>query len=263
MYTPSSFGPHAVVIPITETLRSARCKNQPKTSRRNLIWPSARAWQADTPSGATCFDSMQLGTDRLKHILHKHADSAIATLGPKGTSSEQAVHALASQIKGKPSCLLFATYEEAAQAVISQRADYLVVANAYHSINRFYISDHLVVAGVFPQATPPYGVAVRPGTHLDQSQITLASHPAPAHLINRWFDPEHFQVEVQPAHSTSAAALAVANGETDACITTDLAREQNGLVFITDTIRIHMIWSIFVRRGHPAAHCLFEDAHDE
>ena len=90
-----------------------------------------------------------------------------------------------------------------------------------------------------------------------------ASHPAPAHLINRWFDAEQFQIQVLPAHSTSAAALAVAHGETDACITTDLAREQNGLVFITDTIRIHMIWSIFVRRGHPAAHCLFEDAHDE
>jgi len=219
-----------------------------------------------TPSAkpllASCFDTIQHGTNRLRQILHKHESTAIATLGPEGTSSEQAARAMASHVHGDTRCLLFATYEEAAQAVIDKQADYLVVANAYHSINRFYISDQLVVAGVFPKATPPYGVAVRLGTRLGSQAITLASHPAPAHLIKRWFDPAR-QPQLLHVDSTSAAARLVADGQADACITTDLARQQHGLAFITDTLRIRMIWSIFVRRGHPAAHCLFEDSHHE
>lgn len=210
------------------------------------------------PIHHSCFDSIPLGTNRLRQILHKHDRTTIATLGPEGTSSEQAAHAMAGHVGGDAQCLLFSTYEEAAQAVIDRQADYLVVANAYHSINRFYISDQLVVAGVFPKATPPYGVAVRPDIQRVPDSIILASHPAPSHLIKRWFS-QHRQPQVLHVDSTSAAAVLVAEGKTDACITTDLAREQNGLVFITDTLRIRMIWSIFVRRGHPAAQCLFED----
>lgn len=226
------------------------------------LTPSFRTTSTTKPLLVSCFDSIQQGTQRLRHILHKQSSTAIATLGPAGTSSEYAARAMASHIAGDTPCLLFSTYEEAAQAVINKQADYLVVANAYHSINRFYISDQLVVAGVFPKATPPYGVAVRPGANLDPRTLTLATHPAPSHLVKRWFDPLH-QPQLQLADSTSAAAQAVAYDEAGACITTDLARQQHGLVFISDTIRIRMIWSIFVRRGHPAAHCLFEDSHHE
>lgn len=211
---------------------------------------------------AYCLDTIKLGTNRLKQILYQQNGAVIATLGPVGTSSECAALAMARHISGDAQCLLFATYEEAAEAVISGQADYLVAANAYQNINHFYISDQLVVAGVFPWPTPPYGVAVPPGSNLVKKKITLASHPAPSHLIKRWFDPLQ-QPKLLHVDSTSAAAHFVVAGTTDACITTDRARQKNGLVFITGTLRIRMIWSIFVRRNHPAADCLFENTYHE
>lgn len=210
---------------------------------------------------ASCFDTIPFGTKRLKQILHRQKGASVATLGPEGTSSEYAALAMASHIGRDARCMLFATYEEAAQAVIDRQAEYLVVANAYHNINHFYISDLLVVAGVFPRSTPPYGVAVARGSNLEKKRIVLASHPAPSHLIKRWFGPLQ-QPTLLHADSTSIAAKLVVAGTTDACITTDPARRKNDLAFITDTFRIRMIWSIFVRKDHPAAQCLFEERHE-
>lgn len=207
----------------------------------------------------SCFDTAQAGASRLKKILLQDNKIVIATLGPEGTSSESAARVLADHGDGDAHCMLFATYEEAAQAVINRQADYLVVANAYHSINHFYISDSLVTAGVFPKETPPYGVAVRSGVSINKSAIILASHPAPSHMVESWFKLNQ-RPKLLHTNSTSAAAKMVAAGEVDACITTDPARQKNGLVFVTNTYRIRMIWSIFVRPKHLAAQCLFESS---
>ena len=76
------------------------------------------------------------------------ASRRVATLGPNGTSSYTAAVHFAKTYPS--SILLFPTYEDAADAVRSAPRDSaLVVANAYASINRFYISHALRPIGAF------------------------------------------------------------------------------------------------------------------
>ncbi|WP_331106591.1 hypothetical protein [Archangium sp.] len=204
-----------------------------------------------------CLDVLMRGASRLQHVLQTHGEMRIATLGPEGTSSAEAGRALTTCSPGGGHCELFPTYEEAAEAVLGGRADYLLVANAYAHINHFYISDRLIVVGAFPFATPPYGVAVDPTRVRLASTSNLASHPAPLHLAEEWFRHSEHKPRFVTMSSTSEAALAVARGEVSACITTEVARKRTGLAFITRTKRIRMLWSVFTRRNHDAASCLF------
>ena len=86
------------------------------------------------------------------------ASRRVATLGSNGTSSYTAAVHFAKTYPS--SILLFPTYEDAADAVRSAPRDSaLVVANAYASINRFYISHALSPIGAFFKDTPAYVVA--------------------------------------------------------------------------------------------------------
>ncbi len=71
---------------------------------------------------------------------------AVATLGPLGTSSEQTAIYLSSKLLGLPAVSLFDTYESARDFSVSNDGSILLVANAYKSINEFYISDTVTPA---------------------------------------------------------------------------------------------------------------------
>lgn len=205
----------------------------------------------------TCFDHLAIGISQLQKILNEGNVVRSATLGPAGTSSDKAARMFVRSSSCAFHTVLHDTYEDAASAVIAQHADFLIVANAYAGINRFYISDQLIAAGVFPMKTPPYGIAVRPARGAFPAQIDLASHPAPLHLVERWFPDAPVKARSIAARSTGEAAKLVADGYADACITTETARQLHELAFITRTISIDMLWTVFVRRNHPLAHCLF------
>lgn len=207
--------------------------------------------------GTNCLDALTRGASRFQRLFETQGEWRIATLGPEGTSSDEAARALASCGPGGGRRELFPTYEEAAEAVITGRADYLVVANAYAAINHFYISERLIVVGAFPFETPPYGVAVDPARARRGSAPELVSHPAPLHLAERWFRHSESKPRFVAARSTSEAAQAVAQGSALACITTEVARRRTGLAFITRTLRIRMLWSVFARQDHASARCLF------
>ena len=183
--------------------------------------------------------------------LCDHGRVRISTLGPDGTSSAAAARHIGSSVGGDPRLLLRNSYEDAAEDVAEHRADCLVVANAYAGINRFYISKKLVLATAFPFMTPPYGVAIRRDTKRPENTFKLATHPAPRHLINDWFTVQQLSnLVVIEASSTSAAAKMVDAGEVCACITTEPARRKHKLAFITQTVRIPMLWSVFVSTNH-------------
>lgn len=204
-----------------------------------------------------CFGHLADGTLRFQSLLLTQDEVSIATLGPEGTSSAAAANVFAQSVAGEVVSSLFPTYEEAAISVVEGRADYLIVANAYAGVNRFYISDQLIAASVFPMKTPPYGVAVAARKRNSSREVSLVSHPAPLHLVEYWFKHSPFSVKMRSANSTGEAADIVASGRADACITTDTARQRAGLVFISPTVSIHMLWTVFVRRDHETAQCLF------
>ncbi|MEA5360326.1 hypothetical protein VA596_12335 [Amycolatopsis sp., V23-08] len=182
----------------------------------------------------------------------------VATLGPAGTSSEQAAKFLIGRLNpdlDEPDLSLLPSYEEASEAVLHGFADLLLVANAYHAVSEFYMDTRLVLAGAYHFETPLYGIATVPGRTLD-GPVRIASHPAPVPLIKQLV-PGHLTVtEVVLARSTSAAALAAQSGEVDAALTTQPAAEQYGLTFVSPTRPISMLWSVFRTADlavHPAA----------
>jgi len=175
-------------------------------------------------------------------------DRAYHTLGPEGTSSRQAADVLASRFPARIE--LFATYEAAAATIDDDPANRaLIVANAYSGINKFYISHDLIPAAAFFNDTPPYVIAARSLDVFERGSITVASHPAPRHLIETTLS--HPSIEVLETDSTHRAAELVANDRADACLTTQIAADMMGLkLMATACTAIPMLWTIFINKDH-------------
>jgi prephenate dehydratase len=174
---------------------------------------------------------------------------SVGTLGPSGTSSEQA--ALYLWARGgdtTPDIRLYDTYEQAGEALREGAVTHLVVANAYAGVHSFYMDPGLRFAGAFLFDTPHYGLAVAPG-HTVPKRPSVATHPAPVALVGELL-PEGYTVEeIQYATSTSAAADRARRRETDLALTTQPAAKLHELEFISRTRPIRMLWSVFT----PAA----------
>lgn len=109
---------------------------------------------------------------------------AIGTLGPAGTSSEQAALYLWAD-RGRdtvPDIRLYDTYEQAGEALRERAVSHLVIANAYAGVHSFYMDPKLGFAGAFLFDTPHYGIAVAPG-HTIPKRARIATHPAPVALV--------------------------------------------------------------------------------
>jgi hypothetical protein len=173
----------------------------------------------------------------------------IATLGPPGTSSEQAAYYLLASLNRSTTgkYTLCPSYEDAFERVATWKSDLLLVANAYAGIDKFYMASQTEFLFQFVRDTPLYGVAALPGQPLPERRLTVATHPAPSSLVSWFLKDLALNVDVVFVSSTSEAALAVRRGEADLCVTTSCAAEQYGLHFISPTRPICMLWSVFSR----------------
>jgi prephenate dehydratase len=170
----------------------------------------------------------------------------IATLGPKGTSSENTAFFLEKTIQGA-TVKLFDSYEEASDFVACTSQSILLVANAYREINKFYISSEVQAIAAFFLNTPPYAIAAKESFELqDTNVINVASHQAPSHLVRQLL-PKNKCI-VLDASSTSKAAKMVSSKSADACLTNITACKNEGLVFKTDEVNIKMLWTIFISK---------------
>lgn len=178
----------------------------------------------------------------------KKASRRFATLGPNGTSSRHAAERLAACHPAQVD--LFDTYEEAARAVARNPANTaLVVANAYARINRFYISHDLFPVGAFFHDTPAYVIAAQSTAVLDRPALSVATHPAPSHLINGAIN--HPEIRIINTDSTHLAAKRVALGQCDACLTTKVAADMLELKTVTVAFpAIPMLWTVFINKEY-------------
>ncbi|WNG23579.1 hypothetical protein F0U62_05695 [Cystobacter fuscus] len=181
-------------------------------------------------------------------LVDRHmADVVVGTLGPPGTSSEQAAQLLRSRLRRESRTELYQTYEQAYEELRSGALTHVVVANAYKEIHRFYMDDSLVLSDVFVMDTPLYGIAKRQDREGLSAVPTIASHPSPKPLVAQLL-PSGFRVgEIVSVDSTSSAAKAVAEGAFDLALTTEPAAALYGLEFISRKRPIRMVWSVFVR----------------
>ncbi|WP_395368971.1 hypothetical protein OHU45_04390 [Streptomyces tubercidicus] len=200
-------------------------------------------------------------TDTALSRLTRTGALTIASLGPAGTSSEQASRYLAGHLlsHGHESARvrLCGRYEEAGDLLSSGKADLAVVANAYAHIDRFYMNPQFRLAAVFVKDTPFYGIAraartpdAAPEPVADppgKTPVRIATHPAPRFLVEELL-PDSYEVsELMLVDSTSAAAAAVASGEVPLALTTAPAARLHNLDFVSPTRPIRMVWSAFTR----------------
>lgn len=173
----------------------------------------------------------------------------VATLGPRGTSSEEAARYFCRSIDasctGREPVILLASFEQAAAAVVDGDASHLVVANAYSSVNKMYMDLRLELAATFVLDTPDYGIAACPDRPISIAPV-LATHPAPEPLVQQLLPDGFPRVSIRLAPSTAAAALAVIANEAELALTTKPAADLHGLQFVSRTRRIRMVWSVFV-----------------
>ena len=171
----------------------------------------------------------------------------VFTLGPQGTSSHVVAKDLAAGYVRPFRVELCETYEEACNRALESPRQAVIVANAYSQINHFYISDNLLPIGAFFRTTPSYGIAVRAEQSniedLERTRLTVASHPAPRHLLWQLMPDKAFTVT--ETSSTSNAARLVAAGDVDACITNVEASQAYGLRVVSDLVPIRMLWTLF------------------
>lgn len=114
-----------------------------------------------------------------------------ATLGPYGSSSEFVTKKLCTQIQCNLSNIkLFDTNEQALANVKNGTSNVLLVANAYHGINNFYMDNDVELLATFIEDTPPYGIASRYDFDLslieNKSVIKIATHPAPINKLDNY-----------------------------------------------------------------------------
>lgn len=180
-------------------------------------------------------------------------DLRVATLGPSGTSSEIAASYVCEfsgeKLGAAGEVMLCPSFEDASEAVLRGRATAVVVANAYSKVNELYMNPALFLAGAFILPTPDYGMVVSPNVPVPL-KVRVATHPAPAALIDELVPPSFIIDETLPAPSTSEAARMVAQGEVDLALTNETSAREHRLRFVSPTRPIRMLWSVFVSAEH-------------
>ncbi|PEF67960.1 bacilysin biosynthesis protein BacA [Bacillus cereus] len=188
----------------------------------------------------------------LKNEAVKPSVFHVATLGPRGTSSEYAaqsfIHTSIPSVPIDNHVHLMATFEECMVPVLEGSIHYAIVPHAYEGIHNFYMHPDLELFQLFRCDTPMYGLAVRSDFDFEDILLeshTIVSHPAPISLLKYYTGKEAVFKEVR---STSIAAELVREKVYDLAITNEIAREQNQLKFMYTFKSIPMSWSVFGRR---------------
>ncbi|KUF16416.1 prephenate dehydratase domain-containing protein [Streptomyces silvensis] len=178
-------------------------------------------------------------------VSEKNRHLQVHTLGPTGTNCEAAArHYLERRNVGQGSVVLYDTLENAVDGVLKNPAESVLLGCVvYPKLNEIVFRNlkSMSLDECFMMSTYRMVLAA-PGKGAVR---TVLSHPAPVDLI------EDRGYAVQHVTSNAAAALECAAGGADACITTSVAAEANGLEIIEDFGPVRMGFSIHV--PHEAA----------
>lgn len=173
----------------------------------------------------------------------------IATLGPKGTSSEFVANDLMLRLGiNDKNTFIFDTYEEAFESVKKKKNNLFLVANAYNNIHNFYMADDISLIGSFIKKTPLYGIASKnfeKNDFLMDNDIKIVSHHAPKSMIETIKKEFNLNIDVIDCLSTSEATHFVSSGTFKYCLTNEEAQKKYDLKFIIPIKQITMVWSLF------------------
>ncbi|CAD5966547.1 Prephenate decarboxylase [Planktothrix tepida] len=176
----------------------------------------------------------------------------IGTLGPSGTSSENALNYLINQLQAQAinlSSQLFDNFILVKEALLQEQVDLALVPHAYDKVNEFYMEPNFNLGFIFIYPTPIYGLAKKKNTELDLKNCSIVTHPAPIPLLPKLLPDTNIKdIQMTLASSTSAAAMQVNQGLADLAITNENAVKEYDLEFISTFGEIPMSWSIFYKK---------------
>lgn len=192
--------------------------------------------------------SLYLPFSGLEQVAMRDPELTIATLGPSGTSSEQAAKALLRHL-GLPqeNISLHRTFEEAGEAAQNARNKLLLCANAYAGSDKFYVSPAHGFIGCFVYDTPEYGIVARQEFDLPRTgTVDIITHHAPIALLPWLLAGTGLEYRILAQYeSTARVAELVSEGRFDYCVTNETSAMRYGLKFVSRTRPIRMLWSIF------------------
>ena len=161
--------------------------------------------------------------------------TTVSYLGPQGTFTEQAAHALVPE-GFQPH--LVSSPADAIAAVSSGRADAAVVA-VENSVDGAVTAtfDALVGAGITITAEVDLAISFTIAGTLPARRF--ATHPIAYQQVKNWVEAASPGVEFVPASSNAAAADMVATGEADACACPHPAAVSRGLPILATDVADH------------------------
>jgi hypothetical protein len=171
------------------------------------------------------------------------------TLGPAGTNCEAAAHYwLEKRGYQSDGVVLYETLEKAVAGLMRSPDDGAMLGCIVYPRLHEVVFQNMTTMSLrdcFVMPTHPMVLAAKPALARKSVRAirTVASHPAPVNLL------DDLDVQIKVANSNSDAALACARGEIQACITTIVAAESNGLAVIKDFGPVPMGFSIHAAKG--------------
>lgn len=151
----------------------------------------------------------------------------IGTLGNNPNDVTCSVLAVKS-LEGNFSIAAFSEFEYAAESLMCNKIDAMVVPGAYPHISKFIMNDQFVVTDVFTYIIPPLVFASK-CEMFNHKYNVLYNHPATNPLIGeictvKWYEQENVS-------SNTIACLKVLESEEDCCaITNAVCAEKYGLI---------------------------------
>lgn len=174
----------------------------------------------------------------------------ISTIGTLGNDpNDVTCSILAVQSLGKTFTILaFSEFELAAEFLLADTIDGMVVPGAYPNIGKFIMNDQLYVIDVFTYTIPQLVFASKYLTIRDKYDI-LYNHPATDPLLNdicntKWIKQEN-------VNSNTEACLKALESEHTCCAITNAACAEKYGLFIHQVIRtgINMPFVFFIKKG--------------
>ncbi len=188
------------------------------------------------------------------------ARPGVGTLGPAGTTSEQALLTFDSRLRedGGPGvdARLYDDFGEVYRALLAADVEYALFPNAYEHITDLYWDPRLAVRCSYYRPTPEYGLFRARSLPATPAALRVSSCPAVLSLMEPLaidgVDRARRR-EIITVSSTEKAARAVAEDRADVAVTNMTSAQKYGLVAASPRFAVQMLWTIFGRAAAPAA----------
>lgn len=183
----------------------------------------------------------------------------IGTLGPNGTSSEQALKYLISRITDynkKIGCEkhLMNSFKNVYESLNKGLINYALIPTAYERVTDFFWNDNFTNNLNFIFPTPEYGMVCKNDYKpISNRKTRVACCPAVENIIEYLSNGElqDDQIERVKTNSTTEAAICLINGEADLAITNRTSFElysDKDIKFISKTYNANIVWALFKRK---------------